>query len=528
MRTLMVSPFAPYRDGIATYAIQELRELRSNRQPWADVDVLSPLPSAARWHLRLGGPRGMVRLAAKAKTYDRTIIHFAPDMLFGGCGSAARRLAVWAGLAGLARSTSLDLRIHEIEYGPLEQNPLERRAARLAFEQADRVTVHTPAEGGRLDELLGIGDLIEVIDHGRDFRAAVVLSPAEARAELGLSQDHFLFVAIGFLQHHKGFDLAVEAIERLPATDARLHIVGSARVDEPEITDYVDRLARQSAAVPAATLHQRFVSDVEFDLWLQAADAVVLPYREIWSSGVVERARLFETPILASDLPQLRDQAPPGTLFFADVDELSIAMEKLSAAADVEERGGTGDPSTDPAGADGAAGSAASDDSPWRVDRRHPDRNDLQAQIVARAREDQIATAELGPGSAIDRRPVDPLLALGHLHRPQPTSARPGVAPVKRAVERLTNWQIEPVARRVEELQRAAIDAVTQLDRRLDEPVRPGAGGTDRATESRATERRATETDGAKTDSGGSGRHETDSGETGGDDDPVDDRSNQS
>ena len=336
----MVTPFAPYRDGIATYAVQELRELRTSGHPRADVDVLSPLPSAARWHLRLGGPRAMMRLAAKAKSYDKTIIHFAPDMLFGGCGSAAHRVAVWAALAGLARSTSLDLRIHEIEYGPLEHNPLERRAAKLAFDLADRVTVHTPAERDRLDELLGIGDRLEVIDHGRDFRAAVVTSPAEARAELGLPRDRFLFVAIGFLQHHKGFDLAVDAIQRLPATNAELHIVGSARVDEPEIIDYVDHLARRCAAVPAATLHQRFVSDVEFDLWLQAADAVVLPYREIWSSGVVERARLFETPILASDLPQLRDQAPPGTVFFSDVDELSIAMEKLSAATDRRLRGG--------------------------------------------------------------------------------------------------------------------------------------------------------------------------------------------
>ena len=480
----MVTPFAPYRDGIATYAVQELRELRTSGHPRADVDVLSPLPSAARWHLRLGGPRAMMRLAAKAKSYDKTIIHFAPDMLFGGCGSAAHRVAVWAALAGLARSTSLDLRIHEIEYGPLEHNPLERRAAKLAFDLADRVTVHTPAERDRLDELLGIGDRLEVIDHGRDFRAAVVTSPAEARAELGLPRDRFLFVAIGFLQHHKGFDLAVDAIQRLPATNAELHIVGSARVDEPEIIDYVDHLARRCAAVPAATLHQRFVSDVEFDLWLQAADAVVLPYREIWSSGVVERARLFETPILASDLPQLRDQAPPGTVFFSDVDELSIAMEKLSAATDRSSEA-VGD---EPDGEQNREHTSAADSTAgagWRVDRERPDRNELQAQIVARAREDQLASAVLGPGSAIERRPVDPLLALGHLHRPQPTSARPGVAPVKRVIERLIGWQIEPVAKRVEDLQRAAIDAVTQLDRRLETPADHGAGrGSDDANES--------------------------------------------
>ncbi|MGI9596882.1 MAG: hypothetical protein ACR2QK_12020, partial [Acidimicrobiales bacterium] len=278
MRTLMVTPFAPYRDGIATYAVQELRRLRHSghrrdrrasgidlrsadeaarpaEQPTGPelvdpsivaaiaatmspgpgpdsssgpssgspsspssgsapglqgrsdtVDVLSPLPSAARWHLQLGGPKGMLRLARKVSSYDRTIIQFGPEMLFGGCGSPARRVAVWTGLAAVAKRTSLDLRIHEIEYGPLEQNPLERKAARLALDQADRVTVHTEAERDRLDELLGLGRRIEIVDHGRDFVATVERTPAEARRELGLDLDRFLFVSIGFLQHHKGFD----------------------------------------------------------------------------------------------------------------------------------------------------------------------------------------------------------------------------------------------------------------------------------------------------------------------------------
>ena len=56
MSTLMVTPFAPYRDGIATYAAQELRHLRSQGE---HVDVLSPVPSAAPQHLPLGGAAGM-------------------------------------------------------------------------------------------------------------------------------------------------------------------------------------------------------------------------------------------------------------------------------------------------------------------------------------------------------------------------------------------------------------------------------------------------------------------------------------
>ena len=45
MRTLVVSPYPPARDGIAAYALQQVRALR---RAGDDVEVLSPGPSAAR------------------------------------------------------------------------------------------------------------------------------------------------------------------------------------------------------------------------------------------------------------------------------------------------------------------------------------------------------------------------------------------------------------------------------------------------------------------------------------------------
>lgn len=480
MKTLLVTPFAPYRDGIATYAAQELRALRRDGQ---EVEVLSPQPSAARWHLRLGGPAGMVQLSRKAARYERVVIQFGPELLFGSCRSAGQRVAVWTALAALARQTSLDMRIHEIEYEAIELNPFERRAAKLALGQADRVTVHTEAERARLNQLLGLGRRIEVVEHGRDFIPTVRLSKPDARRELGLAVDDYTFVSIGFLQHHKGFDRAVDAIAAIDLDRIHLHVVGSARVDHPDITGYVDELARAAAESSNATLHQRFVSDVEFDLWLQAADAVVLPYREIWSSGVVERARLFGTQVIAADLPQLRDQAPPGTIFASEVDELAMAMEAVALSsgqtsimwADGADTANGATLAVSPHGSlDGLGpmhGRRSSDlaqaeaaRAQWDVNTASPDRARIEEQIVARARDAEIANVGERNRGANARRPVDSLLALGHLHRPQPTSARPGVAPVKRLIERLIGWQVNPLAARIEELQRATLEAVAQLD----------------------------------------------------------------
>lgn len=465
MTVLLVSPFAPYRDGIAAYAAQELRRLRDGGER---VDVCSPVPSAARWHLPLGGPAGMARLVALAANYDRVLVQFGPELAFGRCRSAAQRVAVWAALAALARRRPLELRIHEVEYGPLDQNPLERRAAALALRAAARVTVHTEAERGELARRLGSGlaGRIALVDHGQTFQPAIRIDRTEARARLGLPAEGYRFVAIGFLQRHKGFDRAVEAVDRLSG-DVHLHVVGSARVDHPEIAAYVEQLRGRCGQVANATLHEGYVSDVEFDLWLQAADAVVLPYREIWSSGVLERAGLFDRPVVAADLAQLRDQAPPDTLFFTDVDELTAMMDKLCSAART-----VGPPTGGvPVGSVGRPR--------WDVDPNRPDREGLQRQIEARARSSGGSSRARSSASRLDdrnggHRAAEPLLAVGSLRRPEATSARPGVAPLKRMVDRLTAWRVDPLADHVEALQRAATEAVVRLEEaagRADGPI---------------------------------------------------------
>jgi glycosyltransferase involved in cell wall biosynthesis len=458
----MVTPFAPYRDGIAAYALQELRRLREAGER---VDVCSPQPSAARWHLPLGGPSGAARLAVKARSYERVILHFAPEMVLGRCGSMTERVAVWLSLGTLAAVRPLDVRIHELDYAALAANPVECRAARAALDRASRITVHTDAERGELRGVLGLAQEVEVLDHGRDFRPAVARSKAEARRELGLPADGVRLVSIGFLQKHKGFDLAIDALDRLHhgPDDAAIHldVVGSARIDHPEVNAYVALLRGRCAEVATATLHERFVSDVEFDLWIQAADAVVLPYREIWSSSVLERAAMFDTPVVASNLPQLMDQAPPGTRFFGDVDELSAVMDEI--------RGSVGSARPD------VAITTLDRSTGWKVDPFQPDRGSIQTQITARAAgaaEPSVEPSRLGAwpeavGADERAQAVDIVAGIGALPRPRPQSARPGVGTVKQVVDRLTSWRVDPVADHLASLHRATIEAVDQLERRM-------------------------------------------------------------
>src|SRR5262249_3099760 len=132
------------------------------------------------------------------------------------------------------------------------------------------------------------------------------VSRDDARRRLGIADaPQPVFVCVGFLQPSKGFDRAVEAFarasarERHPASTAApsgsLYLVGSVRDETGENLAHVETLTRRVAQVRGAHLVERFLSDEEFDLWIAAADRVVLPYRRAWSSGVLAHAHAVGT-----------------------------------------------------------------------------------------------------------------------------------------------------------------------------------------------------------------------------------------
>jgi glycosyltransferase involved in cell wall biosynthesis len=425
MSELMVTPYAPYRDGIANYAAQEVAAARATGR---DMEVLSPLPSAAQHHLRLGSALGMARLIRVARAYGRVTVQLYPELLFGACRGRRERLAVWGLLRVLCTVTPVELRVHEIEYDEPVADPTARKLGHAALSAAAAVTVHTEPEQQRLTEVFGLAPgTVTLVDHGSNFARRTETTRDEARASLGVPADAFVFLSIGFVQRHKGFDRGVEALDRLadPAGRARIYVVGDIRIDHPDLLDYRAELDALCRRVDGAEFRPGYVSDEEFDRWLVAADCLVLPYREIWSSSVIERAGIYDVPVIASDVGGLAAQAPAGSRVVADDDALAQAMAEVAGVAL-----GTGSTTT-----------------------AEVPREQAAIQDLIRQRADDGG-----------RTPLE----ADHLHhtpRASTESARPGVPQVKRLIARVTAWQVEPVANHVDEV----IDRLRMDLHRLDE-----------------------------------------------------------
>jgi glycosyltransferase involved in cell wall biosynthesis len=442
MKILIISPYAPERCGIANYTVQVAASLRRQGH---DVEIMSQQPSAADYHARLGRWTGLLKALWRSLHAQRTVVEFSSDLMFPGL-RRWRFLAhfPWVALLlGLGRG--VELVIHEAPYEDLRRasglrGTLVRQLWRLLVRLPAVTQVHTEHERNQLAEALGIPRRrVALVSHGQAFLKRSQMDRRLARRELGLSDAGYHFLCIGFLQVHKGFDRAVRALTKLPGGHAEIHVVGSMRVRAHEIEAYVGYLRRLIGEVPGANLHEGFITDELFDRWLVACDAVVLPYRHIWSSGVLERAKLYDKPVIVSDVGGLGDQASSSTYLIHNDAELAQAMAQLAGVTIPPAKG---------------------------VD-------------ATGRRTYEMAVEAVREGGAQLRHLHDPVAELEHLllsaSRKQLVLLPPtggGIrARVKQVVYRLTRWQLAPLAGHLNEESsalEAALERLARLERELE------------------------------------------------------------
>jgi Glycosyl transferases group 1 len=322
------------------------------------------------------------------------------------------------------------------------------------------VTVHTEPERELFVNAFGRDD-VHVVGHGEHFSRRTTIDKFEARARLGIPSEHFVFVSIGFIQPHKGFDRAIRAFGALDVPECRLDVVGSLRVDEPGYVAYANELQRLADETPNAYLHREYVSDAAFDEWLVASDYLVLPYRHIWSSGVLERTALYDRPVIVTSVGGIPSQAPSGTVVVADDRELLAAMRRVTGrhrAPDGSEWSAQSGPVDHDAAMAGIRRAAAADRA------RAPARfEDVELHSGQTLRAPSAGSRHRG-----DDLRRDALATLPHLEHPSPRGRSVLGSAGKRLTQRLTYWQIQPI-----------IDHVNRLHDSVERSIEPHADGSE-------------------------------------------------
>jgi glycosyltransferase involved in cell wall biosynthesis len=316
-RILIVSSFPPRHCGIGAYASAQAERLRAEGH---DVVVLSPPDGNGDVRKPFIGGAAFRHAAAIGGRFDRVVVHYETGLYFRP-RSPFTHVLTSASLWYLTlRRSNVEIVLHEANVPPNRWRP-DYRMLGMAFARA-RLAFHTDAERIALERAYRIRTRWRLIDHTEGVTVHARLSREQARERLGLEVEGPLFVCAGFLQADKGFDRAIRAFGAA-GSPGRLYVVGSVRIPSEATDRHVRELSALAASTPRVKLLEAFVSDEDFDAWVEAADRIVLPYRRAWSSGALARSQRLGTPALVSNAGGLAEQAGPDDVVFETEDALA-------------------------------------------------------------------------------------------------------------------------------------------------------------------------------------------------------------
>ena len=93
----------------------------------------------------------------------------------------------------------------------------------------------------------------------------------------------------------------------------RLIVAGKIKRGSADYWNQIQQTISSEDIVHLVTLRIQFIPDEEVEQYFKAADAVVIPYVDIFQSGVPFLAFSFGVPVIASDVGSLRDDVVPET-----------------------------------------------------------------------------------------------------------------------------------------------------------------------------------------------------------------------
>ncbi|HEX8280512.1 MAG TPA: glycosyltransferase, partial [Chthoniobacterales bacterium] len=139
------------------------------------------------------------------------------------------------------------------------------------------------------------------------------LTPAEARARLGLSPTDKVMLFFGNIAPYKGLDFLVNAFAAVAPQhpDYHLIIAGRRKVGDDH-WHVVEEVLARSTVRQQIIERIEYIPDAETEIYFKAADVLLLPYTHIFQSGVLFLGYSFGLPALVSDVGSLRDEVVDG------------------------------------------------------------------------------------------------------------------------------------------------------------------------------------------------------------------------
>lgn len=188
---------------------------------------------------------------------------------------------------------------------------LNRSTLTIQYRLCWHVFVHTARMKAELENDFRLSPAkISVIPFGiNNTTPRTGVTRQAARARFGLAESDRTLLFFGQIAPYKGLEYLVEAVRLLTSRGEAVRLIVAGKV-KLGCEDYWSKIraSLEEEKMRASTIcHVRFIPDAEVEWFMQAADAIALPYVCIFQSGVPFLAYSFGLPVIATDVGSLRD-----------------------------------------------------------------------------------------------------------------------------------------------------------------------------------------------------------------------------
>lgn len=226
---------------------------------------------------------------------------------------------------------------------------LNRLTLRIQYRLADHIFVHTEKMKTELMDQFGVStNRASVIPFGINNSVPNThLTVTEAKERLGICENEKSILFFGRIKPYKGLEYLIAAFQILAgrSADYRLMIIGRLEEGCEQYWASMQKEIQEYVEAGRVGLRIEFIPDSEIEIYFKACDVLILPYKEIFQSGVIFLGYSFGLPAIIADVGSLRDDVVEGKNGFVfspeDPSDLARSIEQYFASdlfADLKSR----------------------------------------------------------------------------------------------------------------------------------------------------------------------------------------------
>ncbi|MCI0449523.1 MAG: glycosyltransferase [Chlorobi bacterium] len=335
MKIAFLSPFYPYRGGIAQFSDSIYLELAKEHEvkaftfsrQYPKVFFPGKTQYVSLSDANRNIPAERVLDSINPLTYYKTakeILKFKPDLVL---------ISYWmpffapafGKISGILKKS--DIKIIGILHNVIahEKRLGDVSLTKYFFNKCDGFLILNKSSEKDLHNLLPSAKYI-IHPHPLYDHYGSKISTSEARNKLNIPLDKKVILFFGFIRDYKGLDLLIESMKDL-SEDYMLLIAGEVYGDFKKYNALIDNLNLGNKIKPEI----RYIPEVEIPLFFSASDVCVLPYKSATQSGIVGIAYHFDLPVIVTNvggLAEMVEENKTGLVVGASSEQLSQALKR--------------------------------------------------------------------------------------------------------------------------------------------------------------------------------------------------------